>query len=914
MANILTHATQSNFLSGVLDPRAQGRVDTNAYVSSLLQGVNVELSHLGGVVRRRGMPYCQTMPNQLTQLTGTYSSAAEGATYYWSPAGNGIYQSNNTGVPAGVTAAFGGVPVTDNAAFGSNKWGFYLTETTVEVEAINPYVVVHLDLGSAQAVLFADVTCLSLTSGESVDFKIQYSTDNTNWTTLLALPQVDAGNGLSGYAYRAVGPVTARHWRVARVGATSLGTALVAIGDFTLWGDSGTVSKGRVIPFEVSTTEQYAIICTDRSGTVVNASTGATLQSIPLPYSSAQLAAMDAQSSAETLVMVHESVPQIAVIRQNSPLVFPTTAANYASYYNFQPFPIIFDFIPQIDYDDTNSPTPTSDIQTFVTNVGWNTGDTFTITLLTDTTGPITYAGDDYTTGGAGIAGATSQAVEKAVQALWAVNGFTGVSCVAGGSAYNYTLTFSGAAAAPIGLIAVTSLSSNATATMTETQKGVARQENLWSPIRGYPSCVTYFQGRLWFGGLQSQQESLVGSWVNDVLNFQTAQGLDDQAVYVTMSGVSLNAINGLFPGKSLCIFTTGGEFRFINDQGQAITPASAPLNQTQYGGAHIKPCMIDGNVIFVQRNLKSLRDFQFDYTVDQFNSLGISALAPNLIYNVQDIAVWQGSVDDEINLLFACNGTNPSTDFDALPSGSCSVYNTRKEVSVQAWTNWQTQGTFANVGTIVQNILMLVQRVINGKTVLMLEQPTENTYTDCCYYASSGVAGLTQITVPWLAGATVRVLADGYVLDTQTVPTTGIVPLTTGGNVYAIQSQVEIGLNFNPIVEPMPLQTVRWPTGTNMAHKKRIVALRAKVRETQGLIIMTEGGPDGQTVQIIPQLAQMDNFQMDSGPLPLYTGIIEVEASSTWDQNEDKMVTFTQVDPLPMQILFLDAELSGEQ
>jgi hypothetical protein len=918
VANILTHATQSNFLSGILDPRAQGRVDTNAYVSSLLQGVNVELSHLGGVTRRRGLPYCQTMPNQLVQLTGTYSSAAEGATYYWSPTGNGIYQSNNTGIPATVITALGGVPTTDNGAFGSNKWGLFLTETTTEVGVINPFVVVSVDLGSAQTVQFADVTCLSLSSGSSTQFCIQSSPDNVNWTTVPtggALPQVDSGNGLSGYAYRATGPITARYWRLARVGAANLGTAIVAIGDFTLWGTTSTVSAGRVIPFEVSITEQYAIVCTDRSGTVVNANNGAViLQNIPLPYSSAQLAAMDAQGSGETLVMTHQSIPTIAVIRQNSPLVFPTTTANYATYYNFQPFPLILSAIPQIDYDDINSPTPTADIQHFATNSGWNTGDTFTITLLTDTTGPITYAGDDYTAGGAGFFGATSKAVETAVQALWAVNGFTGVTCVAGSSAYTYVLTFGGAAAAPIGLVAVTSLSSNATATMTEAQVGVSRQENLWSPIRGYPAVVTFFQGRLWFGGMQSQQESVVGSWVNDILNFATAQGLDDQAIYVTMTGVALNAIAWLFPGKSLCIGTTGGEFRFINDQAQSIIPTSAPVNQTQYGGAQIKPAMIDGNIIFVQRNLKSLRDFQFDYTVDQFNSLGISALAPNLIYGVRDIAVWQGAVDDEINLLFACNGTNPSTDFDALPNGSCSVFNTRKEVSVQAWTNWQTQGLFMNVGTIVQNILFLVQRVINGVTVLTLEQPNKSTFTDCCYYANSGVAGLSQITVPWLAGATVRCLADGYVLDTQVVPANGIVPLTSDGRPYVVQGQVEIGLNFNPIVEPMPLQTVRWPAGSNLAHKKRIVALRAKVRLTQGLIISTEGGPDGQTVQIIPQMAQMDNFQMDSGPLPLYTGVIEVEASSTWDQNEDKMVTFTQVDPLPMQILFLDAELSGEQ
>ena len=231
-----------------------------------------------------------------------------------------------------------GVPTTDNVAFGSNKWGFYLTETTTEVEAINPYVVVHLDLGSAQTVSCSRMSpgsicgCPLAPARSSLFSRARIMRRGRPIMNGGALPQVDDGNGLSGYAYRATGPITARYWRLAKIGGTSLGTAIVALGDFTLWGDSGVVSKGRVIPFEVSITEQYAIICTDRSGTVVNANTGLTLQSIPLPYSSAQLAAMDAQSSAETLTMAHQSVQQIAVIRQNSPLVFPATSANFATY------------------------------------------------------------------------------------------------------------------------------------------------------------------------------------------------------------------------------------------------------------------------------------------------------------------------------------------------------------------------------------------------------------------------------------------------------------------------------------------------------------------------------------------------------------------------------------------------------
>ena len=93
-----------------LRAQGEGRRSTAFRLAQLLQGVNIELSHLGGVGRRRGMPYCQTMPNQLTQLTGTYSSAAEGAQRYWSPTGNGVYQDDNTNVAAGVLAAFGGVP------------------------------------------------------------------------------------------------------------------------------------------------------------------------------------------------------------------------------------------------------------------------------------------------------------------------------------------------------------------------------------------------------------------------------------------------------------------------------------------------------------------------------------------------------------------------------------------------------------------------------------------------------------------------------------------------------------------------------------------------------------------------------------------------------------------------------------
>jgi hypothetical protein len=880
---INTDSIQNNFLSGVLDPRAQGRVDTSAYISSLLVGTNVEMVHLGGVQRRRGLVQRFVMPNKLTLLT----ASANNPTYTVpnGPAGASNLGNNNSQNNSG------------------NGW-----TTTTAPSTTNPWVLVEVDLGTPQNVLFADVLSITLASGSSTQFCIQHSNDGSTWTTLgTAFPQLDS---TALYTYRRCGgtgggvtyPATytsARYWRVAKIGGTALASE-VTFSDFVLWGDTGTVSEGRLVPFEVSTGEQYMVAISDHSGIVYCVSTNEIVDYVALPYASVDLPLLDAQSSAESMMIVQKLYPPQFLVRVSSPLA---TGEAYQTFYNFQTFYAEFSYIPKIDYADSLSPTPTSDLQTLTFNSGWNVGDTFTITIQTDTTGPITYAGDNQT---------TANAIATAVQALWVVNGFTGVSCTSNGS-YGYTLTFAEDAAAPIGAIAITSLSSSATATAAETQVGVSRQENAWSETRGYPSVVTYFQGRLYMGGLQSQQETLVGSWVNDVLNFDTAQGLDDQAIYATLNGVALNAVTALFPGRSLCVFTTGGEFRFDNDNGQAVTPTSFPANQTQYGTAQIKPVMIDGNIVFVQRNRNSIRDFQFDYTQDQFNSLGLSSFAGNLVYDVQDMAGWNGSADEEINLIFVVNGTNPNTNSvvnpNSLPDGSCAVYNTRKEANVQGWTFWETTGTFENVGTILDSVCFLVQRELTAGAALVFEQAVEGTFTDCgtgsvtLENASSSITGLN-----WLAGLSVRAIADGYVLDTTTVSSGGVVTLTRDGYPYAATTY-EIGLNFNPTISPMPLQKERWPNGSNLAKKKRIKHASVRVQNTLGLLYTST---DGTTQALIPT-QQIDTFDFDTAPVP-FSGILDLEDASVWDRNVDKAVSFTQVDPVPLYLMYIDMELSSEQ
>lgn len=837
-----TRVVQSSFLSGVLDPRASARIETDAYNSGMLIGLNVTPGHLGGIRRRAGTRYRATLPNKLTRRTAAVT----------------------------ITAPQGGT--TANANDGNQAT---LLTTTGAVGVVDPYIVVHYDLGAAFIIVAADAMRIVSDGGSSTEFRIQYSNDNTNWTTLGTA--FDVVNTIAR-DYRRTGPVTARYWRIAKVGGTDMGAVHISISEFSLYEDSGDLSEVRLIPFEISTSDRYVVAITDLTGTVFK--DGIYVLSVPMPYLSADIAEIDAANNAETLVIVHEDYAPRFLLRESAT--------------NFQCDPITFEHIPQNDFNDGSSPTPTSDVQVIVFNGSWVQGDTFQVELEGARTAAITFAGDAT----ANERAATAANIAREVQKLFTVHGFTGVSCTRSG-ALAYTVTFADASARAYELLSVTPLSvinPAAVATVVHSVTGVPRAENAWSATRGYPRSTTFFEGRLYFGGTRSLQQSLFGSAVNDILDFEILEGLDDEAIFTTLAGQQLNAINGLFAGRSLQAFTSGGEFRYVKPQGTPITPGDAPANQTQYGGARIRPVTIDGATIYVQRNLKSIRDFRFNYEEDAYDSLGVSALASHLIYDVRDLTAWNGSRADEIGLCFVVNGVNPDTSSDAFGEGTIAVFNSRKESQIQAWTIWNTTGLFKAITSVLEDIFFAVKRTINGDDVLFFEQSDANMYTDAGIHktqaSSATITGLGH-----LEGATVRIRVDGFNLQSRVVASGQVTTELAGVD-------VEVGLNFNPNVTPMPLNTLTpaggaGTGGANFMRKRRVVKIRLKLRNTLGLLVNGRQLPDRQY--------DVNNFDT---PLVPFTGNSSIEETSNWDMDEDKIVSFTQVDPLPMEILGLDVHL----
>jgi hypothetical protein len=836
-----TEFLQTSFLSGVLDPRAKGRIDTEAYAQGLLVGVNIEPVHLGGVRRRRGTYLKDRLPYRLTRKTsGITITAPNGGT-----TGNANDDNEST-----------------------------LVVTTTPVGTTNPYVVVQYDLGSAQAVHAADAVNIFSSGGASTEFRIQHSNDASAWTDFgTAFEAIDTFSRSYRRSNTDIHAATvARYWRIAKVGGTSMGSVTISLGGLNLFTQTALISNVRLFNVEVSADDRYVVAVTDRSGTVYD-DTGALVQRLPLPYANDDIPILDAANSAEVMAVVHENYPPRFILQELAG--------------TFQTEAIVFDAVPEHDYADDDSPAPVSDVQRITFAGTWAQGNTFQVELEGARTASIVFAGDT----SADEQAATAESIAREVQKLYTVEAFEGVTCARTG-ALQYTITFAGASARNYRLASVVVLSassSTATATVAKVANGSPRSEPVWSDTRGYPRTVAFFEQRLYFGGTRSRQQTLFGSRVNSILDFEISEGLASDPLSITLDGAS--AIQGLFGGRTLEVFTTTGEYRYVKPQGEPVTPGDSPKAQTFNGSARIRPVNVDGSTLFVQRKMKSIRDYKFNYEEDAYDSLGVSSLAPHLIYAVKDIAAYTGSRVDEINLVLVVNGTNSSTESDAFPTGSIAVLNTRKESRMQAWTIWTTQGEYRAVATSFEDMFFAVKRTVNNTDWLMFEIASPDTFLDGSLDAT--VSGTTISGLGNYDGQALRVRADGFVLPNVT-PTGGSATLD---NTY---SSVTVGFGFNPQVVPMPLAPVS-PSGTTIGKKRRVVSVDVMVRNTLGLRM---------NGRVLPE-RQIDVMNLDQAATP-FSGVHHIEETGNWDRTKDKLIVFDQVDPLPMEILLVTVRMES--
>jgi len=443
--------------------------------------------------------------------------------------------------------------------------------------------------------------------------------------------------------------------------------------------NSGTESAAngvRLVAFEFSTSDSYMLAFTHnrmhvyKNGaliTNINGSGNSYLDTSGVSLSSARLANMCWTQSADTLIVVHEDLAPIKIVRGGTDATWTASA-------------ISFDSIPKYAFTlSVSNPSGTLTPSAVSGKV------TLTASSSVFSAGSVGQYINVIPQGRAKIVQYTSGTVVNAITEF----PFFNTSAIANGN--------------------------------WELESGY---ENVWSAGKGWPRTVTFHQGRLYFGGSKSRPSTVWGSKVGIFFDFEGTEGLDDDSVEATLDTNTFNAITDIISGRDLMIFTTGGEF-YVPQQGlEPITPTSFFVSTTGRAGSKqgIRVQQLESGVLFIQRQGKILSEIAYSDTQLTYLTSKISLLSGHLLKNPTRMALRRAVDTDENDLLLITNATDGSI-------AAYSIMRSQNVIAPSEFVT--AGGEFLDVGVDITTIYVVVKRTISGTAQYYVERFDHTLLTD---------------------------------------------------------------------------------------------------------------------------------------------------------------------------------------
>ena len=299
----------------------------------------------------------------------------------------------------------------------------------------------------------------------------------------------------------------------------------------------------------------------------------------------------------------------------------------------------------------------------------------------------------------------------------------------------------------------------------------------------------------------------------------------------VTMNTDSVNAITALRSGRDLQIFTKDAEFFVPQADLSPITPGNIVIkNATRRGSKEgIKPVMVEGGTLFIQREGKAVREYLFSDVDLSYQANNISLLASHLLKTPRSMALRTATSTDDGDLLLIPNDDD----------GSMAVFSILRSQNVVAPAEFITDGSFLDVGVDIGDIYTIVKRTIGGSTKYYLEMFDDQRTTDSGIQYFSGATAPDQAkpsnttcgSLGHLEGKAVNVIRDDFVLNNNTVSSSAIT-IDVAPTTY-----VEVGLPYVVEVKTLPAEP-KLSSGVVVSRKRRIVEATTLVDRTQNLAV----------------------------------------------------------------------------
>ena len=148
----------------------------------------------------------------------------------------------------------------------------------------------------------------------------------------------------------------------------------------------------------------------------------------------------------------------------------------------------------------------------------------------------------------------------------------------------------------------------------------------------GYPSSVTFYTGRLWYGGFSKKPLSVYGSKVTEYDNFTVPESniKDDDALKLTLSEIT-DPITWLVGGKSNLYAGNSEGISLINGGGYdtPITATEVNADLANREGAYSTiPTRKDSQLFYISSDQRKVYMFDYDLMTEKFVSKDLNLVA----------------------------------------------------------------------------------------------------------------------------------------------------------------------------------------------------------------------------------------------------------------------------------------------
>lgn len=239
-------------------------------------------------------------------------------------------------------------------------------------------------------------------------------------------------------------------------------------------------------------------------------------------------------------------------------------------------------------------------------------------------------------------------------------------------------------------------------------------KEQVLSDVHGYPKAIAFHEQRLYIAGVTNIPDLIAGSKISDFFNFDIGEGEDADSIQIQIASNEINEIRHLVSGKVLEVLTNTAEFYLKPPVGKPVTPSDIQVIRQSSLGTQRKatPRLFDGATVFVQNNGKTVREYLFSSSLEEFSAGAISIESAHLI----DSPVDSGRI--------TALGNKPEQFYFLVNTdGTLAVYSSQRIQKILGWFLWETDGVIESITTTTDFIYVSVKRTINSATVYYLEQ-----------------------------------------------------------------------------------------------------------------------------------------------------------------------------------------------